>query len=155
MKDLSSPPESLDLIWSEGAIYIIGFQEGLKKIWPMMKPGAFAVFSDMNYLKYDPPGELKAFFQEECPDMLHKNETIELITQSRFRLVGHFELNKDAHWKPYYQPLQERVYDYRAKYSENPDAMEISNNIQHEIDLFKKYSDYYAYVFYVMQKPYE
>src|SRR6056297_2658607 len=41
MKKMDFPPEEFDLIWSEGAIYNIGFRKGLKKIRPFVKDGGF------------------------------------------------------------------------------------------------------------------
>ncbi|MDW7672290.1 MAG: class I SAM-dependent methyltransferase [Bacillota bacterium] len=38
-------PESFDLIWSEGAIYIIGFQRGLQEWKALLKPGGALICS--------------------------------------------------------------------------------------------------------------
>ena len=153
MKHIVCKHESLDLVWAEGSIYIIGFENGLKTIWPLMKPGAYAVLSDMNYLKPDPPRELTEFMQTECPDMISKEANLDLIHKSDFNLVDHFELGKEGHWDTYYEPLQRRVDSFREKYFGHPRAIEIAESIQTEIDLFRKYSTYYGYVFYILKKP--
>lgn len=152
MKNLICKQGSLDLVWAEGSIYIVGFEKGLKIILPMMKDGACAVFSDMNYLRNDPPAELNAFLQKECPDMISIEENIALIETSSFELIDHFKLGKDGHWLNYYKPLQQRVVEFTAKYNDLPQARKIADEMQHEIDLYRKYSDYYGYVFYIMRK---
>jgi cyclopropane fatty-acyl-phospholipid synthase-like methyltransferase len=152
MKNMVCKQGSLDLVWSEGSIYIMGFSKGLETVYPLMKPGAFVVFSDMNYLKPDPPAELAEFLRNEIPDMISLEENIELIRQSPFELIHHFRLDKGAHWLTYYQPLQNRVVEYTAKYNDYSAAREIADAIQSEIDMYRKYSDFYGYVFYIMQK---
>jgi len=143
---------SLDIVWGEGSIYILGFEKGLNTIYPLMKKGAYAVLSDMNYFKPDPPKELAAFLKVECPDMISVEENIDLIDHSPFKLINHFKLDKGAHWLAYYKPLQDRVVEYLAKYNDHASAREIADSTQLEIDLYRKYSDYYGYVFYIMQK---
>jgi ubiquinone/menaquinone biosynthesis C-methylase UbiE len=154
MTDLKFKEESIDLVWAEGSIYIMGFQKGLDLIEPMIKKGGYAVFSELNYLKNDPPDELMNFFHEEFPDMLTIGENIDLVKKSSLDLVNYFELDKIDHRTPYYEPLQQNVTRYTQKYLENDEARLMINSIQKEIDLYIKYADYYGYVFYVMQKLY-
>jgi len=152
MKTMTCKNASLDLIWGEGSIYIIGFKKGLKKIYPMLKPNAFVVFSDMNYLKPNPPSEVKEFFEKESPEMISIEQNIDLIKKSSYTLLHHFKLNRADHWNPYYKPLENQVNIYSANYKDNQNAMNIISEFQQEIDLYKKFSDYYGYVYYIMQK---
>jgi hypothetical protein len=52
----------------------------------------------------------------------------------------------------YYIPLEKRLKQFRIKYHEDEDALELIDIVQLEIDIFRKYSEYYGYVFYVMQR---
>ncbi len=47
MMDLGLPPASVDLLWSEGAAYIGGFDETLGVWRPMVKDGGFVVVSHL------------------------------------------------------------------------------------------------------------
>ncbi|NCC34652.1 MAG: class I SAM-dependent methyltransferase [Chloroflexia bacterium] len=49
--------EPFDLIWSEGAIYIMGFAEGLTAWRRHLKPGGSIVVSDLSWLQPDPPAD--------------------------------------------------------------------------------------------------
>ena len=40
----------------------------------------------------------------------------------------------------------------RDKYKDNKEALERIYKTQSEIDLYRKYSDYYGYVFYIFKK---
>ncbi len=152
MNELDFDSSSLDLIWAEGSIYIIGFEKGLEKVFPLLKSGGYAVFSDMNYRKANPPKEVVDLFLEECPNMMAVKQNIQMIHQSDYELVDYFLLEQNAHWEPYYKPLEKRLVVFRGKYEGEEKAMELIESIQHEIDLYKKYSDYYGYTFYIMRK---
>ncbi|WP_448563145.1 class I SAM-dependent methyltransferase [Trichothermofontia sp.] len=47
MFDLSFVETPVDLIWSEGAIYLIGFTEGLQQWRSVLKPGGYLVVSEL------------------------------------------------------------------------------------------------------------
>src|SRR6056297_2130329 len=47
MDQLSFMAEEFDMIWSEGAIYNIGFENGLKKWNTFLKPGGFLAISEI------------------------------------------------------------------------------------------------------------
>ncbi len=143
---------SFDLVWAEGSIYIMGFKAGLEKVHSLLKPSGYAVFSEMNWTADDPPDEIVEFFNSEYPEMLPIEKNIELIKNNHFELVEYFKLDKEAHWEPYYKPLEQRLKMFRKSHSADPSAMNIITDLQYEIDMYKKYSGYYGYCFYVMKK---
>ena len=67
MFDMTFEKESFDLIWSEGAIYIIGFERGLKEWKRFLKPGGFQICSEISWLKDDPSRESLDFWQSAYP----------------------------------------------------------------------------------------
>ena len=46
MFELDFPAESFDIIWSEGSIFAIGFERGLREWRRLLKPGGFLVVYD-------------------------------------------------------------------------------------------------------------
>ena len=48
--ELPFPRESLDLIWSEGAIYTLGFAAGLAVWRPSLKERAFLAVAELTWL---------------------------------------------------------------------------------------------------------
>ncbi|MEJ2544988.1 MAG: hypothetical protein P8Y99_13055, partial [Calditrichaceae bacterium] len=123
-----------------------------RKIKSLLKPNAYVVFSDMNWFKENPPKELTEFFNEECPYMMSIEKNVKFIKDSGYQLVDFFRLNKSAFWDPYYTPLEKRLIIVRDKYANNKEALAIFEELQFEIDLYRKYSDYYGYTFYIMKK---
>ncbi|OKH38953.1 hypothetical protein NIES2119_07370 [[Phormidium ambiguum] IAM M-71] len=45
-----------------------------------------------------------------------------------------------------------RINSFRQKYQGNEEANAVLDEEQREIELYRNYSDYYGYVFYIMQK---
>ena len=151
MGKLKFEENQFDLVWAEGSIYIISFAKGLQSVKPILKFSGYAVFSDMNWFKENPPEELAQFFANECPDMISPGENIKLIENNGFKVIDSFRLNESAFLDPYYDPLEKRLMMLRGKYANNEDALTIFEEVQLEIDLYRKYSDYYGYTFYIMK----
>ena len=76
---------------------------------------------------------------------------MEIIRQAGYDRVASFIPPKSGWWDNFYTPLQRRVNKLRHKYAENPEALAVLDAGQLEIDMYKKYSSYYGYVFYLMQ----
>jgi ubiquinone/menaquinone biosynthesis C-methylase UbiE len=152
MKSLPFSEEAFDIIWSEGAIYIMGFEEGLNYWKQYLKPQGWMVVSDANFFKPDTPQEVKEFWENEYPQMMSVTENIEVIERNGFNLSEKHFLPKAGWSDNFYSPLQVNVNRLRKKYQNNKKALEEIDIVQHEIDLYLKYHDYYGYTFYVMQK---
>jgi len=68
--------------------------------------------------------------------------------------VGHFTIPESLWWTHNYHPLEEQIANLSRTYRHDAEALEILAREQREIDLFRKYADYYGYVFYLMRKPF-
>jgi hypothetical protein len=66
--------------------------------------------------------------------------------------VGHFVLPDFCWTENYFKPLEKRIVMLREKYEQHPEALAILDNEAWEIEIFNRYSSWYGYVFYVMQK---
>jgi ubiquinone/menaquinone biosynthesis C-methylase UbiE len=67
MGDLQLPDHQFDIIWSEGAIFVIGFDKGLREWKRLVKPGGYMAVTEAAWLKPDPPAELFEFWNREYP----------------------------------------------------------------------------------------
>jgi ubiquinone/menaquinone biosynthesis C-methylase UbiE len=144
--------QTFDTIWSEGAIYIIGFTQGLRTWQRFLKPRGYVAVSELAWLRSQPPEEAAIFWKAAYPGMRTHEENLEIIRESGYRNVGHFVLPTESWWKNYYTPLEARITTLREKYQENVEARQQLDDAQQEIDLYRQYADWYGYVFYVMQK---
>lgn len=155
MFEMAFPDESFDIIWAEGSIYIFGFERGLTEWRRFLKPEGYLVANEVTWLRPDPPAELSAFWQENYPGIKTIPENLSLIPACGYEIIGHFVLPEDAWWVDYYNPLEKRLQRLREKYSDDPKALEVLGVEQAEIELFRKYHEWYGAVFFVMRKEKE
>jgi len=151
MADLRFPDGAFDVIWSEGAIFIIGFGQGLESWKHLLKPGGYMAVSELTRLKPDPPAEAKAFWEGAYPAMQDIESNEKTLEKAGYETAGHFILPEESWWQDYYNPLQERVLLLRKKHKDNAEMLAMLAEEDRERASFKKYSGFYGYVFYVMQ----
>ena len=151
MLNLDFELNSFDLIWSEGAIYNIGFEKGLRLWKPILKQNGYIAVTEISWLKQNLPSELSEFWKNECPQMQLVNENIKIINNCGYNLVDHFTL-PERDWWNYYNPINIKLEHIIEKYKNNPDALEVINLEYQEIELYRNYCDYYGYEFYILQK---
>ncbi len=151
MAHLPFQPESFDLIWAEGSIYIIGFQKGLVLWRPYLKLEGHIAVTEVTWLKTDPPRELAEFWRA-YPAMTDTRGNATKIRDAGYKLVGHFALPPEAWWDDYYSPIAHKIPRLRTKYRGDRAALAIISEEEVELEMHRKYSDYYSYVFYVMRK---
>jgi SAM-dependent methyltransferase len=153
MFNLDLPNHSFDLIWSEGAIYIIGFPKGLEEWRELLKPKGYIAVTEVAWLKPEPPKVLKEFWQVNYAALKSIEENSRIIRDAGYLEAGRFILPEAAWWEDYYNPVIKRVSILRAKYAGNAEALQELDAHQKEISLYRRYPDYYGHVFYIMQKP--
>lgn len=152
MFNMDFPEEYFDIIWAEGSIFIIGFEKGLKEWKKYIKKNGYLAIHEMTWLKDNPPEEISDYWKQVYPAISTIENNLEIIKKRNYKLLGHFPLPEDAWWDLYYTPLEKRLKNLRLKYKKNPEALHMINEGQKEIDLFRKYNEWYGSVFYVMQK---
>jgi len=152
MEELEEEPGSVDLIWIEGAIYIIGFATGLSLWRPLLRDDGLLVASEATRLTDDPPEEAQAFWHEEYPAVTTAEGNIKTAAECGYEVLDHFTLPRAAWWDEYYTPLRERAARLRAEASTNPALAQVLDDLEREVFICDRYSDSFGYVFYLMQK---
>jgi SAM-dependent methyltransferase len=152
MFDIDFVDAAFDVVWAEGAIYIIGFERGLAEWRRLIRPGGFMAVHEMCWLRPDPPEEIAEFWRAAYPAITSIEGNLAVIDAAGYRLLGHFTLGEDAWWPDYYSPLEQRIEMLRSKYADDVAALSQLDEEQQEIDLYRKYKDWYGSVFFVMQR---
>ncbi len=152
MFEMDFAPEQFDLIWSEGAIYIMGFEQGFKACYPFLKTDGYMAVTELSWFQANPPQEVLDFWKKSYPGIGTIAENIQRLESQEYRLIDHFHLPDSSWWDNYYNPLAERIAMLRDKYVGNTEAQESLDEEAAEISLFRKYSNYYGYEFYIAQK---
>ena len=143
--------QPFDLLCSEGAVYIIGFERGLREWRQLLKPGGLIAVTELSWLKPNPSEAARKFWGEGYPDMATVDENLARLSAAGYRSLGHFTLPESDWWDNYYQPMAARIEVLRGKYSDNPEAQAFLDLEYAEIELYRQYSDYYGYEFYLGQ----
>ena len=140
-----------DVVWSEGAIFVVGFEKGLREWKRLVVPKGYVVVSELSWLLPDVPKVAKTYIAQIYPAIKTKKENIEVIQNSGYRLVDSFVLPSKSWWDNYYSPIETKLPFLKAKHKDDKEAFQVIEWEESEIESFRKYSDYYGYVFYVMQ----
>ena len=132
MNDMTFEPSSFDVIWSEGAIYFIGFELGLAKVKEFVKPGGYVAVSEAVWLESDPPREVVEFWKE-YPEIDTVERKLGIVSALGYESVGHFVLPASSWSKSYYDPLATRVSEYEDKWKGIRDAEDVLAEARQEI----------------------
>lgn len=152
MTEMDFADKTFDIIWSEGALYFMGFQNGLKRCRELLKDNGYLAVSEFVYLVPNPPKEVVEFSTNEFSPIRDIPGNIKLIQSEGYRILSHFTLPESDWLENFYAPMQKEIYRLKKKYKNNKDALATFDMLQHEIDFYKKYSKYYGYEFFVMEK---
>lgn len=88
---------------------------------------------------------------EAYPDMAMVEENLARLSAAGYRSLGHFSLPESDWWNNYYHPMAARIESLREKYSKNQEAQAVLDLEYAEIELYRQYSAWYGYVFYIGQ----
>lgn len=153
MAEPGLPAESVDLIWSEGALYNLGLDRALAVCADLLRPGGYLAFTDAIWRKDDPPAELKAGFEQDYPTMGRLEDDLARIHASGLELVGHFTLPDEAWWTDFYAPMERRIAQLRVIHAGDAEAQAILDQLAAEPVLHRSSGAWYAYEFFVLRRP--
>jgi len=143
---------SFDLVWCEGAIFIMGFREGLARIRDLLAPGGSLALSELCWLKDDVPEECRSFFKSQYPQMSDVSANLDTARACGYEVLDWFTQPESAWWEPYYRPLGEQVALLREGYAEDIDRSAMLDIVELEIEIYRKYHDCYGNVFFLMRR---
>ncbi|RZW13191.1 MAG: class I SAM-dependent methyltransferase [Desulfobulbaceae bacterium] len=150
MKEMTFPASSFDVIWSEGAIYNLGFDVGLREFRELVKPGGYVAVSEAVWLKAYPPSEVIEFWRE-YPEIDTVAAKLKVIRRNGYEVLGHFVFPASAWTDQYYDPMERRIAEKAKDWRGIPEAEAVLSEARNEISIFRQYSDYFSYAFFVMR----
>lgn len=148
MGRLELPPDSFDLVWSEGALYNLGLDDALPICRRFVRPGGYVAFTDAVWCTDDPPPEVRASFAE-YPTMGRVPDVLAAIGRCGLERVGHFTVPDEAWWTDFYTPMQRRIEELREAYTGDPQALAAVDEIADEPEMHRRHGHHYAYEFFV------
>lgn len=153
MDDLPFEPGSFDLIWCEGAAYIMGVPESLASWHRLLRRAGYVAFSELVWTMADPPAEVVDLFQPGYPSMTDVEGTLARIHEAGYDVIGHFLLPESAWWEDYLAPLEAKLPGLSARYAGDKEALAIVDTTRQEIELRRRFPDAYGYAFFIGRRP--
>jgi ubiquinone/menaquinone biosynthesis C-methylase UbiE len=129
--NLDFKDESFDVIWSEGSIFVVGFERGLREWRPFLKPNGYMAIHDE-----------KGNVEKKCKQ----------INDTGYALLDHFILDRDVWWKEYYAPLEKEIKKIQSECREYDNITEKFDRELQEIEQFKKGPGKFESVFFIIQR---
>ena len=149
MGSLDWIPETIDLLWSEGAAYNLTFKGALKAWRPLMAANGIAVISEMSYFTSEVPESVRVYWQNAYPTIGTESENSDYANSSGFEILGIHRLPSKAWWDNYYGPLIENMNSF--KHSKDNVIQSVISETEEEMKLFEEYEEFYGYSFYIMK----
>lgn len=152
MDDLEFSNNELDVIWSEGAIYNIGFEQGINYWRQFLKPQGILAVSEITWLTDRRPDEIQSYWNAQYPEIDTASAKIKLLEESGYAPLGYFVLPERCWLDNYYHPLQRRFDEFLGRHSNSDVAQALVETEIQEIKVFKKFKQYFGYGFYIASK---
>ena len=146
MKDPDFANEEFDIVFCEAAIEIIGFKKGLSEWKRLLKPNGYMLVSDMSWIKA-PSTESRKFFKDIYAEVDTIENKIEVIKNLGYEFIDYVIVPKQD-WNNYHESLENNLNDLKNDKS----AKDFVAQIRKEIENYRRNSDDYSYVFYIMRK---
>lgn len=152
MDDLPFQEKELDLIWSEGAIYNIGFERGLNEWRRFLKVGGYIAVSEVSWFTDEQPQEIVDFWKSSYPEIDTIPNKVAQMQRAGYIPIATFILPDNCWTEHFYAPQVEVQKTFLKKYAGNKTAENFIAFERYEEGLYEKYKAYYGYVFYIGKK---
>jgi len=152
MDSLTFEEKSFDVIWSEGAIYNIGFEKGLLLWRKYLKDDGYIAVSEISWLTDTRPDEIEQYWVNAYSEIDTIKNKLSVIEKCGYTNVAHFALDDKCWIDNYYQPLIDNSEAFLKKYNYANEVKDFLEQGKIEADMYNKFKDYYSYVFYIAKK---
>ena len=151
MDRLAFDDASFDVLWSEGAIYNIGFRRGVAEWRRFLKPDGRLIVSEITWLTEGRPPELQSHWEEAYPEIDVASAKIRILEEEGYTPLGYFALPEHCWLDHYYRPMEARFADF-LKQHDSDEARAIVEAERREIELYERYKAHYSYGVYIAKR---
>lgn len=152
METLPFEDEEYDVFWSEGAVYNMGFENGVNSWRHFLRPGGLLVVSEITWTTGDRPSEVQKFWESAYPEIATAADKISVLERSGYSPIAYFTLPESSWIDNYYRPLQDSFPGFLARHANSDKARAIVEAEEKEISLYMKFKTYYSYGVYIARK---
>jgi ubiquinone/menaquinone biosynthesis C-methylase UbiE len=152
MDNLQFDNEEYDVIWSEGAIYNMGFKNGINGWRRFLKPGGLLVVSEITWTTNDRPLEIQEYWTAEYSEISTASSKISVLENSGYSPVAYFVLPEHCWLDNYYRPMQNSFAEFLARNANSENVQAIVAAEKKEITLYERFKEHYSYGVYIARK---
>lgn len=152
MESLPFRDEQFDVVWSEGAIYNMGFTEGLRAWRRFLRPGGIIAVSEITWTTSQRPAAIEEHWNGEYPGIAIASEKLRVIEEEGYGPLGFFFLPRDCWEENYYGPLRSSFSAFMERHDNSDSSRAIVDAEETEIGLYREFGQYYSYGFYVARR---
>ena len=152
MDELPFEKNHFDLIWSEGAVYNIGFETGITMWRDYLKPGGCLAVSELTWISLSRPKEIEEFWTREYPEIDLASNKIRILEENGYTLTGYFYLSEKSWIENYYKPLEADFRFFLERHNYSGLAKKVVHDQREEMNLYQTYHEHYSYGFYIARK---
>lgn len=143
--DLDLPDGSADVVWSEGAAYLVGFDTALARWRRLLAPGGVLVLTEAEWTVAHPSPGARAFWGPGYPAMRTTAANVAAAVDAGWTVAA-THLLPESDWATYYDPLAARI----AELAREGVAAEHLAAVREEIDVRARHGGEYGYTGYVL-----
>jgi SAM-dependent methyltransferase len=140
-----------DVLWSEGAIYNIGFEHGAR-IWRRhLRPGGLLAVTELSWTSADRPAEIERHWQTAYPGIATPSENLARLERVGYLPIGFFMLPASC-WSNYHDPIEASLPAFLERHADGPHretARAVAEGVRVEIDLRRRYGAFFGYAFHL------
>ena len=152
MEELPFQREEFDLIWSEGAIYNIGFERGLKEWWNYLKKDGYIAVTEATWFTETRPSEIEDFWFKAYPAITTISNNVSTMQKAGYIPAAVFTLPENCWIDNYFTPQTSVQEELLKKYAGNKTVEAFIESERYEARMYHKYKEYFGYVFYIGKK---
>ena len=152
MEALPLAEAEFDAIWSEGAVYNMGFEAGIRAWREFLKPNGILAVSELTWLTDQRPEELQAHWEKEYLEVDTASGKMAVLERLGFSPIGYFPLPEYCWLDNYYRPMQRRFSDFLDRHENSEDARAIVAAEENEISLYERHKAFIGYGYYIARK---
>jgi ubiquinone/menaquinone biosynthesis C-methylase UbiE len=150
MDNLPFSEKYFDIIWSEGAVYNIGFNNGINYWKKFIKDDGYLSLTEMSWLTDSRPNEIENYWKKEYDEIDTIENKLKQLENAGYKIINYFTL-PDYCWENYYKPIKENERQFINKCGNTKDVIEFIEKGNIEMEMYKRFNKYYGYVFYIVQ----
>lgn len=153
MDCLPFAPGSLDLIWAEGSIFVMGYENGLKYWRQFLKPGGFVAVTDCSWLSGERPADM-SWINDNLPEIDSIANKIAQMEAVGYEPFAHFALPEECWTTNYYEPMRPAMDEFLRDHGNSADARAFVGRLKEEMAYYEANKSAFGYVFYIGRKKF-